>query len=181
MHQSVMQFVDRQLTFVREKHVLEVGSYDVNGSVRPLVMHHEPASYVGIDMRSGPGVDQVVDAVNLVAHFGVATFDLVICAEVLEHAEHWRAVIQNLKDVLKPGGLLLLTTRSWGFPLHEYPGDFWRFEVFDMVKIFADMDLLALEPDTLVPGVFVAARKRPGFQPRVDLSAITVRAMEQRT
>jgi SAM-dependent methyltransferase len=178
-----MQFVDRALTLqdVQGKHVLEVGSYDVNGSVRPLAMRYNPASYVGIDMRPGPGVDLAINATNIKAHFGDGSFDVVICTELLEHAEDWRAVINNLKDVLKPGGLLLLTTRSWGFPLHEYPGDFWRFEVSDMHMIFADMDLMALECDLQFPGVFVAAVKYQTVDEYsafdVDLSTLAVRSM----
>ena len=30
--------------------------------------------------------------------------------------------------MLKPGGYIIVTTRSWnGFPPHDHPSDYWRF------------------------------------------------------
>lgn len=39
-----------------------------------------------------------------------ASFDLVTCSEVLEHVENFRAVLREIKRVLKPGGLMVVTT-----------------------------------------------------------------------
>jgi SAM-dependent methyltransferase len=173
MHESVMNFVRQALTVdeVAGKSVLEVGSYNVNGSVRSVIEPLRPAEYIGVDMRPGPDVDLVMSAAELTKFFGVQ-FDVVVSAEMLEHAEDWRAAVRSMKGVLKPGGVLLLTTRSKGFPLHEYPSDFWRFEVLDMRKIFADMDLRELAPDPQVPGVFVKVQ-----QP-LSLESIHVMSME---
>lgn len=166
MHESVIRFVERQLLIedVQQKDVLEVGSYDVNGSARPLVCSYVPRSYTGIDMRQGPGVDLVCDFAlpGFVMPPGAPTseFDLVLCLEMLEHVEDWQHVILNLLGALKPGGLLLLTTRSYGFPQHGYPDDYWRFSPADMHAIFAGLLVdVHVEQDPQVPGVFVSARK----------------------
>lgn len=61
--------------------VVEVGSLDINGSVRPLlrgVGHHH-----GLDLVAGPGVDEVADASTWVPP---RAYDLAVSAEVLEHA-----------------------------------------------------------------------------------------------
>jgi SAM-dependent methyltransferase len=87
------------------------------------------------------------------------SFDLVITTEMLEHVQDWKAVIANMKGVLKPGGVIFITTRSEGFPFHEYPGDYWRFEVEDMREIFSDFKIETLLPDPSEPGVFIRARK----------------------
>lgn len=50
----VSRFMPRH--FARSR-VLEIGSLDINGSVR--MFFPEPARYVGIDVAEGPGVDRV--------------------------------------------------------------------------------------------------------------------------
>jgi ubiquinone/menaquinone biosynthesis C-methylase UbiE len=37
-------------------------------------------------------------------------FDLVTCSEVIEHLENYRALLREANRVLKPGGLLVVTT-----------------------------------------------------------------------
>jgi SAM-dependent methyltransferase len=144
---------------IYEKDVLEVGSLNVNGSLRKCVMKRRPASYIGIDIRSGLGVDRVLAADHLVDNFGSRSFDLVICTETLEHIREWKWAVHQMKGVLRDGGILLLTTRSPGFPLHEYPGDYWRFRMAEIHEMMLDMEILDYRRDEEEPGVFVKARK----------------------
>lgn len=159
------------------KKVLECGARNVNGSARDIVEALKPYSYVGTDIVAGPCVDEICDASELVTTFGADNFDLVITTEMLEHVRDWRAVVSNLKRVLKPGGILYVTTRSKGFPFHEYPEDHWRYEVADMQTIFADFDILVLESDPREPGVFLKARKPDEFV-EADLSEYQVQDTE---
>src|SRR2546422_8690157 len=161
---------------VTGKEVLEVGSMDVNGSLRAIVHRMMPRIYLGVDMAAGPGVDIVCKASNLVARFGEATFDTVISTEMLEHVCDWRVAVSNMKRVLKPGGTILITTRSPGFPYHGYPYDFWRYEPNDIRTIFADMQLQALASDPLAPGVFLKARKPDAFVER-DLADVALHSV----
>jgi SAM-dependent methyltransferase len=78
---------------------------------------------------------------------------------MLEHVVEWKPVITQMKRVLKPGGVILITTRSQGFPFHEWPVDTWRFEVEDMKEIFSDFEIVTVEPDPFEPGVFIKAIK----------------------
>jgi SAM-dependent methyltransferase len=175
MHAAVMEFVRRNLgpDDVAGREVLEVGSYDVNGSVRSLVGAWGPARYLGVDIAPGPGVDAVCPVEQIVARYGACRFDLVVCTEMLEHVRDWRTAVWNLKQVVREGGILLLTTRSPGFWYHGYPHDYWRFELDDMRAIFQDCTLEALIADPESPGVMVRARKPRGFAPR-DLGAIAL-------
>lgn len=140
--------------------VLEVGSFDVNGSVRDAAQQYAPRRYVGVDIAEGPGVDAVCSAGELVKAFGESSFDVVVSTEMLEHVPNWKSAITEMKRVLRPGGSLILTTRSPGFSLHGYPADFWRFSTGDMGEIFADFDDLRIESDRDgSPGVFVSGTK----------------------
>jgi len=163
MHQSVLDFLGRTLTpeEISGKSVLEVGSYDVNGTPRSIVEPMCPASYIGVDSQPGPGVDRVVNVDNLDVRFGTRRFDVVISTEMLEHVKDWRTAVFQMKSVTKSGGLLVVTTRSPGFPYHAFPEDHWRFTGDHFRAIFADMDILALEPDVYShPGVFLKAQRR---------------------
>lgn len=170
-----INFVSSNLlpTDVAGKRVLEVGAYDVNGSVRPLVAVMQPDSYLGVDIEPGPGVDMVCDAGKLVEKFGLNSFDLLICMEVIEHVRDWRHIITNLKNVLAPGGVIILSTRSRGFVYHGYPFDFWRFEKEEMELVFSDFKLEVSEPDSMYPGIFIKARKPVDYK-EADLRDISL-------
>lgn len=144
---------------IRSKTVIEVGSLDVNGSVRPYLEARGPAAYVGIDLRPGPGVDVVCDAVDLDRRFGPNAFDVLISTELLEHARDWKKIVRNFKHVVKPHGLLVVTTRSFGVDFHRHPFDFWRYELDDFRVIFSDLIIEDLQPDPSDPGLFLKARK----------------------
>lgn len=179
MHGSVYGFLSTHATAesVAGKSVLEVGSLDVNGSPRRIIEPLEPSSYIGVDVRSGPKVDLVCDASDLVSVFGSERFDLVVSTEMLEHAKDWRLAVTSMKLVLAPGGLLLITTRSPGFPRHDHPGDYWRFTCQDAREIFSDLEELEIVDDPMAPGVFIRGRKPSGAFVEVDLNGKHVAAI----
>lgn len=164
-HKSCLNFGMESLRdeYVRGKSVIEIGSMNIGGSLRPIVESLKPGSYIGVDIQMGPGVDRVCKAEDLIKEFGRDKFDLLICTELLEHVEDWRSVMHNLKQVIKPGGAILISTRSRGFMYHGYPFDCWRYEISDMEYIFSDFDIKVLKRDPQVPGVFLLAVKPPAF------------------
>lgn len=145
---------------VKDKRVLEVGAVDVNGSCRPWILQQLPAAYVGTDMQPGPNVDIVCRGEDLPEAVGSESQDLVVCTEVLEHVEGWFHFLESIWITIRTGGILLLTTRSPGFPIHNYPSDYWRFTVRNMMEIFGEQELLTVTADpTSDPGVGVIVRK----------------------
>jgi SAM-dependent methyltransferase len=143
--------------------VLDVGSRNVNGSLREVIVSLGPLSYVGVDIEPGAGVDELCSVHDLIGRFGRESVDLVVSTELIEHVLDWRSALSQVKNVLKEGGVLLITTRSRGFPYHDYPADYWRYEIEDMEELFSDMQVEALEPDPLEAGVLMKARKPVAF------------------
>lgn len=168
---SIVVFAAKNLdkSQVEGKRIIEVGSCDFNGSTRPLIEFWQPAEYIGVDIIEGRDVDLICSAENLVEKFGKDSFDIVLSFEMLEHTKTWQKAISNMKNVCKPGGAILITTRSLGYPYHGYPNDFWRFEAEDMREIFSDFDIVALEKDDLWPGIFIKAKKPDEFK-EINLS-----------
>jgi SAM-dependent methyltransferase len=180
MQLGILEFVinNTEPSDFNGKRILEVGSRYVNGSVRPYIFKlSRPESYVGVDIEEGKFVDVVLDAEKLVDHFGENSFDVVISCETVEHVENWRLVFENIKRVLKPNGLLILTTVTPGFHLHGYPNDYWRYERGDMNEIFSDFHALVVATDPETHGIYVKALKPEVWQPN-DLSMIQLYSMD---
>jgi SAM-dependent methyltransferase len=161
MHDSVMQWVGekaREFDFAGKK-ILEVGSRDVNGSVRPFFAH--AASYTGVDFLAGAGVDVLGNAHALA--FADETFDAVVSTEMLEHDDKFWLSAREMGRVLRTGGILILTARGNGFMPHDYPFDYWRFMPASFRKLFelAGCDALEVREDWQPghPGVFGVGRK----------------------
>jgi len=159
-----MAFVERAVTAqdVAGQHVIEAGSLNVNGSPRDHVMSLGPASYTGIDLQAGHGVDLVMDAADLPGPLEPA--GLVVSTSMLEHAGDWQAALRGVIEAVAPGRCLVLTCPSAGFPFH-HPPDHWRFSLETMAAITkaAGLEVLVLEADPGEPGVMLKARKRVGW------------------
>ncbi|QNH21260.1 hypothetical protein HEP73_02174 [Xanthomonas sp. GW] len=117
--------------------VLEVGSRIHDPAAwwctnRDLAM----GQWTGIDMQAGEGVDQVADIHDLPEEWS-GRFTGIVCSEVLEHvARPWLA-LPELRRVLQPGGLLVITT-LFAFPEHGYPDDYYRFSRSGLHLLLAD-------------------------------------------
>jgi hypothetical protein len=122
--------------------VLEVGSLNINGSARQI-FQDSTTDYTGIDQVEGPDVDLVINVRNW---YPGDLYDLVICVEALEHDPYFWQSVEKMKELLKSGGWLIITTPGIALQKHEYPGDYYRFfgstyqEVF-----FKDMDNIYIE------------------------------------
>jgi SAM-dependent methyltransferase len=154
--------------------ILEIGSQDFNGSVRPYFATAK--SYVGVDMTPGKGVDVVVNASELAWHFSnqdihPKSFDVIICLEMLEHdAEFW-VTMDNIRHLLRHGGILVLTARGctkgkdgkngesmWE---HGYPYDYWRFmpQSVPLLMAMGGCNVLEQIEDEQHPGFLAIGQK----------------------
>ena len=98
--------------FVNSK-VLEIGSLDINGSIRDF---YADCEYIGIDVGEGKGVDVVCEGQKYDAPAN--SFHQVVSCEVMEHNPHWRETFENMIRVCRPAGLVVMTCASTGRPEH---------------------------------------------------------------
>ena len=93
------------------------------------------AQYVGVDVVPGPEVDLVggVEALPVPD----ASFDLVICTQVLEHVDDPRRAVAELRRVTAPGGRVLASTHGVQV-FHPSPGDWWRWTRTGLERLFQE-------------------------------------------
>lgn len=96
--------------------VVEIGSRDLNGSVRPLFAGSP--RYIGTDVEPGPGVDVVLDLEGP-PWTPEELVDAVVSCEVLEHVADWPSVLASAASYLRPGGWLILTAAGPGRRPHS--------------------------------------------------------------
>lgn len=93
--------------------VLEIGSLDINGSIRSAFAVKR---YVGVDVAPGPGVDEVRQG-QLVEHPS-GTFDVTVSCECMEHNPFWVETVANMFRMAKPGGLVIISCATTGRAEH---------------------------------------------------------------
>lgn len=138
--------------------ILEIGSRDVNGTLRFYAP--ENASYTGIDIESGPGVDIVVSTGHSLP-FDDNTFDLVLASSVFEHDLSWWKSLEEMFRVCKGNGYVYISAPSNG-PFHRHPLDLFRFYPdagISMVKIGKD----SFAPSARLVESFVAEQDPGGI------------------
>jgi len=112
--------------------------------------------------RDGVRVDIVADAHNL-SMIQNDTYDTVLCAEVLEHLHTPAQAIAEMFRVLKPGGVLLLTTR-FIFPIHDAPNDFYRYTKYGLRHLLHSFDITELKEEAGTIETLAIIYQRLGFQ-----------------
>ena len=128
MRPQCLEFVEIVMRhFDLHEPVLEIGSLQEKGQEELANMRSlfPGMTYIGLDMRAGPGVDIVEDAEHL--HFDEGSIGTVLCVDTLEHIAHpWLVMEQVAKVLNKEHGVLILLA-PFSFPIHNHPSDYYRY------------------------------------------------------
>lgn len=142
-----------------EAHAGDKLTLDLGSQFGPYAAHFPRR--VALDLRTGPGVQVVGDAQAL--GIGDATFEVVLCTEMLEHLPEPQKAIDEIFRVLKPGGELLLTTRFL-FPIHDAPHDYFRYTKYGLRYLLRRFEILDLQEETDAVGTMAVLVQRLGMQ-----------------
>ena len=89
--------------------------------------------YVGLDFAEGPHADLIGPIEEL--PIADASFDVVLCTQVLEHAHDPVQAVRELHRVTAPGGRVLLSTHGV-MVYHPNPVDYWRWTHEGLAHLF---------------------------------------------
>lgn len=137
-NEAFWQYVNHTYPEYLDENILEVGSYDINGSVKEICSS-TCKQYVGVDWRPGPKVDLVCLAHDMKFE---NQFKAVLSASMLEHDPYYDGSVRTMCQLVRSDGILAL---SWGAsrnPSHciiEAPdGKFHPLAVGRVVKILKE-------------------------------------------
>ena len=158
------QALDRHLESVRGRmrgRVLEIGcgSTGRRGAFRPPALLAHRWVYLDLERSKQPNVQ--ADAERL--PFAAASFDTIVCLEVLEYVSRPDDALREMRRVLGPEGALILSTPF----LHraDHPRDLWRFTEhglrtllrragFDVIDLTAQGHALATAANILRAAIY---------------------------
>lgn len=99
---------------------------------------------ITLNIKPGKEVDIIADAENLKGIIDDESFDIVLCLSVLEHSKNPQKIVEEIKRILKRGGLVIVSV-PFIMPLHDTPEDYWRFTKYGLLELFKDFDLIDLQ------------------------------------
>ena len=110
---------------------------DVGCGVKPYYPFFAAVAsdYVGVDVVENPAADLLgsVEALPVAD----ASFDLVLCTQVLEHCDDPAQAVRELHRVVAPGGRVLASTHVVQV-YHPSPVDYWRWTHAGLRRLFED-------------------------------------------
>jgi len=126
-YQKMQYFKDTYLNPNDELKILDIGSFDKDGNYNyGLILNEKKWTYHGLDLRAGNNIDIVVENPYNWKEVEDESYDLIVTGQAFEHIEYFWLTLEEVKRVLKPGGLFFIIVPSTG-PVHRNPYDCYRF------------------------------------------------------
>jgi SAM-dependent methyltransferase len=121
---------------------------DVGCGVKPYFPFFEgvASEYIGVDVVENPAAELLGSVEALPVED--ASFDVVLCTQVLEHCDDPAQAVRELRRVTKPGGRVLASTHGVQV-YHPSPVDYWRWTHEGLRRLFetsTDWSSVSVEP-----------------------------------
>ncbi|MEI6863755.1 MAG: class I SAM-dependent methyltransferase [Candidatus Adlerbacteria bacterium] len=111
---------------------------DIGAGARSMWKGYFP-NITTLDIAEEKKPDIVGDVHDLPIADGL--YDIVMCSETFEHFHNPFRAATEIARILKPGGLLFITTR-FNFPVHDAPHDYWRYTPYGLRTVLKDFEIL---------------------------------------
>ena len=103
------------------------------------------STYTTFDMADSEAVDVVGDVLS--PPFADVSFDTIISTQVLEHVEKPWVMVAQMRRLLRPGGVCVVTA-PFMIPYHAHPYDFFRYTPEGLRSLFTNENFEILECDS---------------------------------
>ena len=126
--------------------VVDVGSYDVNGTLKPFMP--PKWKYIGLDIVPGPNVDRVIEDLYT---FPVEdeSIDLVVSSDCFLYVRNPFKLTESIYKCLKLGGVIIICANNFArkgimglpkdrSPYNDVDYDCWRIFKYGMLAILQD-------------------------------------------
>ena len=136
------------------KHIKSLSGYvsgkvlDVGCGQKPYLHLFSYTEYIGMDIEN-PGHDHSNEQIDVFYDgttfpFENATYDSIVCNQVLEHVFTPDAFLKEISRVLKPQGYFLLSV-PFVWDEHEPPNDFARYSSFGLTYMLKNAGFTVVE------------------------------------
>lgn len=130
-------------------YVCDCGSLYLNGDNKYLF--DSSSDIIGVDIVAGKNVDLVSEIHEMKPYYD-NSFDVVISTEMLEHDKHYEKSLKRMYEILRPGGLMIITCATEGRPEHGTKNrlpecspqttDYYKnITASDLLEVFHDPDM----------------------------------------
>lgn len=129
-HQSIYASVRYASEFMKGS-MLDLGAGE---QPYKALSHGRIDRYVALDVSLNEAKRPDVCGDSLRLPFTDASFDTVLCTQVVEHVRNPFTMFEEISRILGPGGCLIMTApQAW--PLHEEPHDFFRYTKYGLTVL----------------------------------------------
>ncbi|MFH1402799.1 MAG: class I SAM-dependent methyltransferase [Candidatus Altiarchaeota archaeon] len=118
--------------FLSDRKDLVLADFGCGGKPYKNVFERYVSKHIGVDIPLNDDADVFFDEKGR-ADLPDNSVDVVVSTQTLEHVDNPVFFLEEIRRVLKPGGLLITSTHGCFF-YHPCPGDFWRWTAEGLKK-----------------------------------------------
>lgn len=109
---------------------------DAGSGNRAFKKYSRSQVYDALDFRQNKtnSIDIIADLNKPIKQIPSNTYDAVVSVQVLEHLKNPNLFFSEMKRILKPKGILIISTNFF-YPLHMEPNDYYRFTRYGLMHL----------------------------------------------